>query len=429
MSLDSYTLDASEQRLNEVRGRNLRLISLRWAYVALIAFVGIGILALAGTAGQKKVLPATILAVLFALGLNFVLWLYSRRHVHKTSYYRTIAFAQVAIDISLASFVVYSQGGPLSRATALYAIPIIATGILYARSFVYITAAFCGIAYTLVSVCYFVLHRDMISTSQLVPAIVFYPCIFMVIAAIGAYLSRINQREIRQESYDELLAMLTHQLRRPSSTIAAAVELLESNPKESLTEQQKHTVEIIKQENSRSLALLTNFIESGRVTSKQSKSKSFREVDIAQIARVTAERSAKLAHREPDLKLNLPDQPVNISASPDQISIVFENILNNAFRYSPNKTEVLVSLKEGNDDIEITITDHGQGMTNEQQESQYKRFLEAVKEQSLSAPSKVGLGLYVSRRIIENHKGKLIINSDPGKGTQIIITLKRRSNV
>lgn len=429
MGLDTYTITAREQHLEELRVRNRQLIRLRWLYVLLLGVIGISIWAIAGDAEQRRLSPLVGLAVLGALGCNTLLWYLARSSLHTTTYYKAVAFGQVLIDIALASFVIYTQGGATARATALYAIPIIATGILFARAFVYWTAAFCAFAYIAVSVTYFYIHPYEVPATQLITAIVFYPFLFTMIATIAFYLSRINQREIRQESYDELLAMLTHQLRRPSSTIAAAVELIEHDPVgTSLTESQKHGLAIIKEENSRGLRIIANFIESGRVASAQAKSEKLMEVDIAQLVRSAAERGAQGAHRPDDLKVNIPNETINYMGNPEQLQIALDNIITNAFQYSQPESEVNVEVTSVNDLIEIHILDHGAGMTKKQQESQYKRFLEAMKNEALKAPTKVGLGLYVSKRIIEQHNGELTIESQVGKGTHIIITLTRRDD-
>lgn len=429
MSLDAYTLTAQEQHLEELRTRNQRLIRLRWLYVLLVGVIGIGILAIAGDAAQRKSLSPSVIAAATVLLLNTVLWYMSRRHLATTSYYQAIALTQVLLDVLLASFVIYSQGGPMARATVLYAIPIIATGILFSRAFVYLTAVLCSAAYVLVSIVYASLNPSIISSEQLIPPIVFYPCVFGVIAAITVYLSRINHREIRQKSYDELLAMLTHQLRRPSSTIAAASEMLEFDPNAPLTPTQKRSLEIIKQENARSLSMLTNFIESGRVISKKSKSQTAQTMDLSALLRQIAERCAVAAGREADLKLKIPSVPVYFGGNIEQMPIALSNLITNAFQYSQSGTEVNVELSSVNDLIKIQVGDHGSGMTKKQRESQYKRFLEAIKDERLTAPTKVGLGLYVSERIIKHNGGKLDIKSELHKGSQITVTFEGNRHV
>jgi len=107
-----------------------------------------------------------------------------------------------------------------------------------------------------------------------------------------------------------------------------------------------------------------------------------------------------------------------------RINQVLENLLNNAAKYSSQDTEILLrcSLKE--DCWEISIKDHGIGMTMEQCERVFDKFYRA--DSSDTAVSGLGLGMNIAKQVVNLHGGRIWVDSIHGKGMTVTFTLPRQ---
>ncbi len=136
-----------------------------------------------------------------------------------------------------------------------------------------------------------------------------------------------------------------------------------------------------------------------------------------------ARQKALEAKRNADLVLDLQDGPAQAAES--YLIFMLEELLENAFKFSPAGTPVQVSSRAANRALTITITDRGRGMTPEQiaRVDAYVQFERRRYEQQ--GP---GLGLAIARRVAELHGGKLTIESVPGQQTTVRVVLPMAQN-
>jgi signal transduction histidine kinase len=106
--------------------------------------------------------------------------------------------------------------------------------------------------------------------------------------------------------------------------------------------------------------------------------------------------------------------PIKIDAS--LISKVINNVIDNAMKYSPIGSEILIESRESGAYVEISVTDHGIGMTAEERENLFTRFYRA-KNDTTAQVSGTGLGLYLTRYFIEAHHGRVEVLSEKGQGS------------
>jgi signal transduction histidine kinase len=119
------------------------------------------------------------------------------------------------------------------------------------------------------------------------------------------------------------------------------------------------------------------------------------------------------------ISLNLPaDTPVTVQANPDRLEQVITNYLTNALKYSPEGSPVAISLRVEGAQAIVGVRDHGPGLSAQEQERIWERFYRvpgAVEQNGSSAG--LGLGLYISRMIIEQHHGRVGVESAVGAGS------------
>jgi signal transduction histidine kinase len=103
---------------------------------------------------------------------------------------------------------------------------------------------------------------------------------------------------------------------------------------------------------------------------------------------------------------------------------LFTILLDNAIKYSPNKTQIKIASRKSNHHIDITVTDQGIGMDEKDLPHIFDRFYRADK--SRSKISGYGLGLSIAKEIVKSHNGTLTVESKPEKGTTFTVQLPLR---
>jgi signal transduction histidine kinase len=428
MSLSQYILDSREQYRLQVRERNTWLARLRWYY--LIILPGVSVIT-SNLTGNEVVHNQQVAIIAAGVGLviNTILWGLTKLKKRPLAYYQVIAFGQILLDVALASGIIYLQNGLASRTTLLFAIPIVGAGLLFTRTFAYIAAVLSAIGYTLALVLYRHAHPGSYELNQVTLPAVFYGVVFIIIAVIVTAYGKRNASNEREKSYTELLALLRHQLRHPTGVIAAIIEMLEYSenyPKWSATD--KSYLQQLKRENKRQHTMIDNLLESVSGNDDELTDKDKKVFNIVQLLNDESISCATGAKRLADLQTRLPNELIEVEGDPGQLSIAFDNIIGNAFRYTEKGTPVIISASVENFKITVSIHDKGKGISEAEQRTIFKMFSK-MQSRISGDPEKLydsGLGLYVANLIIERHRGKLELSSSAEYGTNITVTLFKR---
>jgi signal transduction histidine kinase len=365
------------------------------------------------------------------LTLNGVLWLMTTRKSASVHYYHAVAIIQVVLDLVLASAVIYAGGGAESRAIALYAMPIIVAGVLYPHPGAYLAAVLSGVSYIAVIVSYPLIQHSTDNLRLMFSPGIFYPLFFLMLAAILTRFSALNAVDEQENGYRQVLAMLHHQMLHPSSVIAAIAEMLEtSDGYDKWSAKDKSYLQQLKRENLRLNSMITNVLESAREPKENSLSHT-KPVDLLTLLNEVSTNCAIAARRMTDLQTNLPHENITLHAQPQQLHTAFENIIANAFTYSEEGTPVSISLdydKEAGH-ITIRVQDKGKGMSGSDQKRLFHLFTRLEErggrhDDNSEQLYSLGLGLYVSKVILERHGGWLELESKEGVGTTVTIKIQ-----
>ncbi len=427
MSLAQYILDAREQYRLEVRERNTWLTRLRWYYMVVLAIVGIA----TSTLLHENAVRNRQIA-LYALGaglvVNFLLWALAKPKNRPLLHYQAIAITQIVLDVALAAGIVYLQGGLASRATVLFAVPIAGAGLLFGRSLAYAAAGLSTAGYTVALVLYQQNNPESYGLSGVRLPAVFYATVFLIIALVVSSYSNRNASNEREKSYAEVLALLRHQLYHPSGVSAAIIDMLEHSehyPK--WPAKDKNYLRQLKYENKRQHTMIENLLKSITGTDDDGELKHKEVFDIVALLNDESISCATGVNRIEDLVSRLPSKAIKIEGDKAQLQTALSNIISNAFKYTKRGTPVIVSTTEENYMITISIHDKGKGIGEKEQHAIFKLFSQ-MQSRINGDPEQLydsGLGLYVSKLIVERHKGTLEITSSAEYGTNVIITLHR----
>jgi signal transduction histidine kinase len=122
---------------------------------------------------------------------------------------------------------------------------------------------------------------------------------------------------------------------------------------------------------------------------------------------------------------NLTEKPFELYADRDKMEQIINNLLSNAAKYSPEGGLILVSERIRAGDYQVTIEDEGIGMTSEQIDKIFDKFYRV--DASDMGVEGTGLGMTIVKYIVEAHKGKIKVESEPGKGTAVTFTIPMES--
>jgi signal transduction histidine kinase len=223
----------------------------------------------------------------------------------------------------------------------------------------------------------------------------------------------------RQKS--ELMTMVSHELRTPLTSLLGFTNLLLTRRFDE--EDRRHYLEIVHRESRRLSAIVDTFldlrsIEEGRLELDR------QPVDLATLAREQA--TFLLSHApEHTLALRLPVEPALVVADEDRLSQVVANLISNAVKYSPDGGPVQLVVVETERRVRLEVTDGGLGIPLEDQPRVFTKFFRGRATDS-GIPG-TGLGLAVSREIVEAHDGTIGFVSAPGRGSTFWIELPRHA--
>ena len=142
-------------------------------------------------------------------------------------------------------------------------------------------------------------------------------------------------------------------------------------------------------------------------------------VDLAELARAGAEQARLLSPRHP-IRVELPNGPVVALVDRYRVGQVLQNLLGNAVKYSPPGSEVVVRVEATDGEARLSVADAGPGITPGALPRLFERFYRA---DPAGAPAGLGLGLYISRMLVETHGGRIWAESAPGEGSTFTVAL------
>jgi signal transduction histidine kinase len=236
------------------------------------------------------------------------------------------------------------------------------------------------------------------------------------IAADNARLVESQQEALQVK--DQFLSIVSHELRTPLTTMKGYAQLLERK----LTHEpdSQRWASSIDAQIGRLSRLVDDLLDVTRfargqfeLRRKETALKPILDETVSRFRIISPQHTVRLGEVDEDLK-GVWDR--------DRLEQVLNNLVGNAIKYSPEGGEVTVSARRENDAAVVTVRDQGIGISREDRERLFDRFYRASPENRGGATG-LGLGLYVTRRVVEAHGGTVGVNSEPGVGSEFYFTL------
>jgi signal transduction histidine kinase len=236
----------------------------------------------------------------------------------------------------------------------------------------------------------------------------------------------LNHAELEQQNEElresermktELVSIVSHELRTPLASVLGFTALLLKREFDPTT--RRHYLGIVDAQARRLAALLEDFLDVQRIEHEG--------VDLAKervdLARLLAEQAQLYAAQSPKhtVEVELPERPLTVRGDPNRLAQVVGNLLSNAIKYSPEGGTVELVAARSGDGVRIAVRDEGLGIPEDQQSRIFTKFFRG--DAGATGITGTGLGLAVSREIVEAHGGVIGFDSDPGEGTTFWLEL------
>jgi len=223
----------------------------------------------------------------------------------------------------------------------------------------------------------------------------------------------------------DFISMLSHEIRTPLTSIRESVNLIAEEVMGDINEKQRRFLLIASHELERITTLLNRFmqisrLEAGGVEIHQ------REIDLCEFVLGAISRLVPAAEaKDISIRSNISAGISNFNCDPDNLQQVLLNLLGNAIKFSPRGSEILVSVRREEAgkvaNLVFSVTDRGPGIPDVEQALVFHKYYRAsgVRDEV----DGVGLGLSISKHIVEAHGGEIGVCSKPGDGSTFSFTL------
>ncbi len=230
-----------------------------------------------------------------------------------------------------------------------------------------------------------------------------------------------HEREVdRMKS--EFVSLVSHELRTPLTSIVGYVDLLLEGDAGELNDEQTDFLEVVNRNAHRLSMLVTDLLDVSRIESGAIKLKRT-ELDLqALIQGVVDSMKPQLEAKKQMLKLRIGTKLPVVYADADRITHVLMNLLSNAHKYTPAEGNISISSSVEKDQVCVEVNDTGIGLSLQEQKRLFTKFFRAENPMTQEV-SGTGLGLWITRSIVEMHGGEMGVSSTPGKGSTFSFTL------
>lgn len=221
---------------------------------------------------------------------------------------------------------------------------------------------------------------------------------------------------------DDFISTVTHELRTPLTSIRALSEMLYDDPRIDLADRRRF-LGIIVGEAERLTRLINQILDMAKLESGRAEWRSV-EVDIGEVVRESMESLGQLFRdKGVELIAEIPAAGPVVLADRDRLTQVLINLLSNAVKFVPGDGgKVVVKVAEVAGEVRVEVVDNGPGLSGEECDVIFEKFRQGGNTLT-DKPQGTGLGLPISRQIVEYFGGKLWAESRPGAGASFIFTV------
>ncbi len=242
-----------------------------------------------------------------------------------------------------------------------------------------------------------------------------------IVKWVGAF-TDIHLQKIKEEKKDEFISIASHEMKTPLTTAKAYLQMLESSLDES-NEDATLFAKKASQAVNRLNELISELLDVSKI-----------RLGKLNYTITTFNFNDMIESAVENIQLTSPTHTIiktgrvrdEVTGDKERLQQVVINLLSNAIKYSPNATQVFITIAQENDEIKVAVKDTGIGIGMENVRKIFDRY-HRIEEHAVQFQG-LGIGLFISYEIIQRHHGKLWVESERGKGSTFYFTLPVRSS-
>jgi signal transduction histidine kinase len=222
----------------------------------------------------------------------------------------------------------------------------------------------------------------------------------------------------------DMVNLMSHEIRTPITSIQGFAELLLAD--ETIDSEKKEFLSIIAKESQRLSRMLTTFLSIAKL--EQSDKKEFQKIPV-KIDYIVSEVVREMQEKAKRKRIRLVEKSDShlppIAADKGLITKAIMHLVDNAIKYSPERTSVIISTALETEYLRVTVEDRGYGIPKDEQEKIWQKFYRIAREGQDKEEESTGLGLALVKEIVEKHGGQVEVESEVGFGSKFTVRLPR----
>lgn len=239
---------------------------------------------------------------------------------------------------------------------------------------------------------------------------------------ITGTLNDITERRLMQQMQNEFISVVSHELRTPLTSIRGSLSILDSGMAGTVTEQQGKLIQIAHKNSQRLVTLVNDILDMEKLMSGNMSMK-FETLNLSVLIEASIEANNAYAHAL-GVSYKFCEHPIesNVDADANRLMQVMANLLSNAAKFSPTDKPVEISIKENQGKYIISVKDYGPGIPLEFRKRIFSAFAQADSSDTRQQGG-TGLGLKISKTLVEKMHGTMGFETELGKGTRFWFSL------
>ena len=234
----------------------------------------------------------------------------------------------------------------------------------------------------------------------------------------------VTEAKEHEKLRSDMLSLMSHEMRTPITSINGFAELLAAD--ERIPAESREFLSIIQSESQRLTRMINTFLSVSRLEQKDRQEVTMTAVMLDDVMR-EAMGSLHAAARRKRIRLVERDgaKLPPVAADRALITQAVANLVENAIKYSPERTAVTLSTELEADSVRLTVEDRGYGIPPEDQPRVWEKFYRVARDGHAKEEESTGLGLSFVREVVEQHGGQVSLESEVGRGSKFSFTLPR----
>ena len=225
----------------------------------------------------------------------------------------------------------------------------------------------------------------------------------------------------------DFIAFAAHELRGPITVIRGYLEVLDDELEETLDSEQKVLMERLVVSANRLSTYINNILNVSRYDKKHYRIELTRQKISTVYHLIEHDMQLRAEALNRHMAVQIPKDLPDIAADPNSVAEVFSNLIDNAIKYSNEGGEIRVSAKQNGNFVEVSIQDSGIGMPDSVVQNLFHKFYRSHRSREQVAGS--GIGLYLSKAIVESHGGTIEVTSSENQGSTFTFSLPTYASV